>query len=133
MDIFRRKITAALLLALGAAGAMRAADCDCARKIQHLQNQLIHLPPEMAPPARVSQLVLKLAKLQPKYANRYFRWGISKLPFNNYNANENQLARKVIRIVENSSLPRKGVAKITTQIEQAVERSASPAPAPYQA
>jgi hypothetical protein len=133
MDIFRRKTVFWLLLAFSTVGAARAENCDCAKKIQRLQNQLIHLPPEGASPDRVSQLVTKLSKLQPKYANRYFRWGISKLPYPGYNDNQSKLARQVTRIVKNSDLPRKEVAKITTQVEQAVESGTVPPPTSPQA
>jgi hypothetical protein len=112
----------------------RATDSDALRKeVAHLTYRLVHLPAERSAPAQVSQLVVKLSRLAPEYANGYFRWGISKLPYRDYNGNQTRLADRAIAIVKASSLPPKRITKIIYRIRDAVKRSAVPEPTPYQA
>lgn len=136
MDLSQISRLGVALAALGCATALPAQAFDCAlcQKIERLQNQLIHLPPQASTPSQVSRLVLQLSRLRPQYANVYFRWGISKLPYEGYDHAQTRLAAKVTQIVEISGLPTRTVTKLSLQIEQAVQQSAvTPTPSPYQA
>ncbi len=130
-----RLLLAALAILVGLWVAPARADSGetLRKKVAVLTNQLVHLPFHRAAPARVSQLVLKLSHLAPQYSNSYFRWGISKLPYTDYNNHQKRLAKQVISILKASTLPGRRVSKIITQIKNAVRLSEVPTPPPYQA
>lgn len=134
MNIFRNLPVVMLLAVLGGISipVARAAENDKLRKeVAHLTNLLVNLPPERSAPARVYQLVLKLARLAPQYANGYFRWGISKLPYQDYNGNQDRLANKTITIVKGAGLKSSLETKIIARIREAV--NLAKVPPPYQA
>ena len=110
----------------------RAAENDKLRKeVAHLTNLLVKLPAQRSAPARVSQLVLKLSRLAPQYANGYFRWGISKLPYRDYNGNQDRLAKQTIAIVKGAGMKSSLKGKIIARIREAV--NLAKVPPPYQA
>ncbi len=133
MNNLRQHLIGVTLVVCGLAlSTAQATPNDILRKrVAFLTNQLVHLPARRSAPAHVSQLVLKLSQLAPQYANSYFRWGISKLPYREYNDNQTQMANKTISIVNASILLGKKKSQIIVQIQYAVKRSA--VPPPYQA
>jgi hypothetical protein len=133
MNILRNLPVRALLCVVGMLSipAGRAAENDRLRKeVAHLTNLLVNLPAERSAPARVHQLVLKLSRLAPQYANGYFRWGISKLPYRGYNGNQDRLASQAIAIVKGAGLKSPLKAKIIARIREAV--NLAKVPPPYQ-
>jgi hypothetical protein len=121
-----------LVISFTAAPAHAASTADTNR-ILRLQNRLVHLPDGGAPQAQVSQLLYQLARLQPRFASRYFTIASKKLSAANYNRALNRLANRTIHIVKGSNISTNGILKISLQIEVTVERKAEPTPTPYQA
>ncbi len=83
-----KQVLSSLLLALVVsftAAPVHAASSAEINRILRLQNRLVHLPDGGATQAQVSQLLFELARLQPRFASRYFTIAAKKLSAVNYN------------------------------------------------
>lgn len=99
-------------------------------KIKKYFNQLKKLPNKAAPAGKVSNLVKKLSKLDPKKANKYYKTGLKKLaPTQANKKSATKLATDVTNIVKKSGLPKSQVNKINKQVK-ADEKKFTPTPTP---
>jgi hypothetical protein len=114
-----------------------ADDSADVNRVLRLQNQLVHLPDGASTQAHVSQLLFKLARLQPQFASRYFQIASKKLQQgSSYSRALNSMADRTIQIVKTSGISTKGILRISLQIEVTVEKQTTgptPTPTPYQA
>lgn len=101
------------------------------QKIQKTFKQLKKLPNRAAPVGKVKNLVKKLAKLDPKKTNKYYKTGLQKFPLEGGKEQAVLLASDVSKILKKSGLPSNQIAKIQSQVQK--EAAKFPTPTPYQA
>ncbi|HEY8899166.1 MAG TPA: hypothetical protein VIM61_01970 [Chthoniobacterales bacterium] len=121
-------VVGAIALVVGAPMKAEAAS-DNKTRIKKLSKELKKLPNNSAPIAKVTQLVSKLSKLDPKKAAKYYKTGLKKLASNPEQQKQaSKLAKVVTKIVNKSGLSESEIAKITKGVDK--EENKVP---PYQA
>lgn len=99
--------------------AASASSADAA-KIKKYYTQLKKLPNQGASASKVNSLVIKLTKLDPKKAVKYYKLGLTKLtPGPGAPDSAKQIALAVGKIVTKAGLSSSQVAKIQTQVQKA--------------
>lgn len=112
-------IVGAAALVMGTPVKAEAAS-DTKARIKKLSKELKSLPNYSAPISKVTQLVSKLSKLDPKKAASYYKTGTKKLVKNPEQQKQaSKLAKVVVKIVNKSGLSESEIAKITKGVDKA--------------
>jgi hypothetical protein len=89
-------------------------------KINKYYKQLKSLPNAAAPASKVNSLVIKLTKLDPKKATKYFKLGLTKLATGpSADADATKIALGVKKVVVKAGLSSSQVKKIDKQVTAA--------------
>ena len=101
------------LLAVLAGHSVASAQSETRR----ITRTLVNLPIAQAEPLQVYNLALRLTKLHPKLAVRYYKLGVARLPTTNgsVGANATRLALGIAKVIKKAGLSRKEIDKIVRQ------------------
>jgi hypothetical protein len=112
-------LTIAALLVAVPSNVFAATSAANNKKIQKYYSDLKKLPNGKAPASKVSSLVKKLAQLDPKKANVYYKTGLTKLsPTATNKTAASKLATDVSKIVTKAGLPASTVKKVTNLVNK---------------
>lgn len=123
-------LTVAALLIAVPSNVFAATSSKDKEKIKKFSKQLNKLPNGASPASKVSSLVKKLSKLDPKKAGKYYKTGLKKLAKTQANKTAaDKLATDVNKIVQKSGLPESQIKKITGDVTKQEEKF-TPTPTP---
>jgi hypothetical protein len=115
--------TAAMFLFAAPVTSFAATSDSTKKQIKKYEKKLKALPNAGAAASVVNKYVTKLAKLDPKKANKWYKLGLQKLIVDpNSKANAEKLAKDVTKIVKKSGLSDKDVKKIDKQVNKTEDK-----------
>ena len=125
-------LTVATLFFATPTNVIAATSSGNAAKIKKYFKQLKALPNRATPAAKVSSLVTKLSRLDPKKAAKYYKIGLTKLGYagGTAAASATKIAALVAKILKKSGLPASQIQKFTQQVKNADLDYVPPTPSP---